>query len=294
MKKFFGLSLFLFISVVSLAQTGYYGSLRAVEFKVDVLPSLRKVHHFNEGQNLMSQRFRFAYLNYNLNFVRSYGRSVELSFGFEFSRMRACTQGYTYSADLNIYNQSGDVVSTFTDNGIFLNDPIINYYGIKGEWKHYKRGNKAPMGNYFGLSVQAGPAFLKDDIPVVVGKTGELLKDSPMGEKYDVVAHASVDRTGWRRMMLCGSLQAKFGRTFPINEFISLSGSVSIPIVSGYIADFIPIIDLLPVYGAHPVDIFELSGSTNISNSSDWYSLMSSTVKSYNGLGAEIGLRFHF
>ena len=150
------------------------------------------------------------------------------------------------------------------------------------------------MGNYFGLSVQAGPAFLKDDIPVVVGKTGELLKDSPMGEKYDVVAHASVDRTGWRRMMLCGSLQAKFGRTFPINEFISLSGSVSIPIVSGYIADFIPIIDLLPVYGAHPVDIFELSGSTNISNSSDWYSLMSSTVKSYNGLGAEIGLRFHF
>ncbi len=224
MKKMKILVLFVFLTTLSYGQSGYLGAVNAFEFKVNMGPSRHRTNKIIEeaGDSVLSNGLRLVYPSLQLNYSRTVARNIELSAGVEYSRMRLLTNG-TGAVTINGSSYNA------------LNDLRANKIGGVFEFRYYRKGSFSPIGKFIGFSLNFSRATLGKNQELLFGNTGSQLSSSNfISRKYDITSIYAPLTEFTKKTAKSSSLRFVMGRNYPLNRNLTLSASVSIPLLSYY------------------------------------------------------------
>lgn len=257
--------------IVAKAQSGYLGSTNAVELRTYIAPSYRNVLKLTDDGTVQKKRLRLAHVSYELNYARVMSRHIELSLGYKFANMSAFTLG--------------SKIQTVSSNGSsiilrdFLEEPKIKSHGFAFQFKYYRKGSLAPIGKFIGLNLTYQTAALKKGKELYYGQLGGGSTESSsfLGSSRGV---ENVDTLSLLRTQRINSFHLKgvVGRNYPLTDKIMLSVSATLPLISFYSGG---------VFNAFGLRI---GGSTVKQTDSD--GLTAITLKKYNRISFEVGVRY--
>lgn len=275
MKSFLCYIGFVFFQLAVVAQTGgYLGKQNYIELKAVAVPSSKHLNVIKDDESI--KRLKYLNTSYKLTLNRVLTKNFELSLGYEFAKMNCISDGSYFldddtTEDMNVY--------TYTKN--ILDDPQMTYHGFQFAFNFYRLGSLAPIGKYIGLSVSYGIATLAEDEPVIVGQRDFLTKDS-FFKKAGPIADQEIFNIQTEKNIKSFHLRARIGRSYPISDYMMISVGMTFPVISKYTSGTIS------QFG------FQLDGGYDESETSPWTRYAMSTVKYYNRIIFETGIRFHF
>lgn len=275
MKKIVFWILLLIAGLQLNAQTGgYLGKRNYVELKIGAVPTIKHQNVLKYDESV--KRLKYFNTSYRLTMNRVLTKNFEISLGYEFARMNCISDGSLFN-DRDTF----EFGNTETYNKNFLDDPKMSYHGFQFAFNFYRLGSLAPIGKFIGFAFSYGVGTLAEGERVEVGQRGFLTKDSffkkagPIADRETFFINSDVKVTAFH-------LKARIGRNYPISDNMMISVGLTFPIVSSYTSG------LTKEFG------FEIDGEYDVSETSNWIRYSMTTIKYYNRVTLETGIRFHF
>jgi len=273
MKRFILIVSAFFYLQVGFSQSGYLGKNNGLDLRILVGPSYRMV---NEIDNLdrSVQRIKLATSSYSLSYSRVLSRNFELSLGYQFANIQCMAEDKFFNERIYIVDGGGY-------NERLLNEPRIKYHGGVIGFNFYRLGSIAPIGKYVGFSFSFGRAFFDSTNTIVVGeRDNNYIKNSFFKtvsniNSSDSISLATTGVNNW-------NLKARFGRNYPLTDFLILSVGMSFPIISSYTS------------GLNTQFGFQLKSLYQIDHNGNWTRYFMNSVKTYHRVTIDIGLKFLF
>jgi len=284
MKLFFLISIFFCFQLFIFCQSGYLGSKNYIELKIGMVPSYRFQNVVKD--DVSKERLKYGNVSYRFAYTRLLASNVELSLGYDFSRINCISTGNVFDQWDTLYNSPAPFdYEVESYNQMFLDDPRMTYHGATIGLNFYRLGSLAPIGKFIGFSFSVGKAKMKEGQEVIVGQ--RLLPDkenffrtkSAIGDKDLILIPNEVNITAVH-------LKARIGRNYPIHDNLMLSVGMSFPVVSYYSNGIVETVG--GFLNKEGYDISEKITSTS------WVRYSMTSVKRYNRLMLEVAIRYHF
>lgn len=216
------------ISFSSLSQMGYFGRKNLASIEFNVVPSFGNSIRFDSKNNYTLSRLRIGYPILKCSYGRVLPGRSELSISYRF------TKGYTklyrskYVTRDSIYNLGvlESVNEKFYD---FLEDPWVFVHSFTLDYKLYKKSSLAPLGKYWGTSLEYGFSRFNSE-ELLIGE-----KDIPISNNFFSSKEAvkEIDT-----LLLPSRLPSKYiclnilwGRNLPITDKYLFSFSIRAPVL---------------------------------------------------------------
>jgi hypothetical protein len=253
-------------------QSGYLGSLSAIELKVNAGPSFRRVARINDDLTV-SNKLRLFNLNYELSYARTFSKSFEFFIGYRFSSMLADTRiEITGTEPFN--------------NGDILDAPRLNAHGFRFGGKFFRKGSLAPIGKFFLLSFDYQKAKLPFDEDVIYGTavnvSGE--NDGFYSRITNILLMDTINGDGLERNSSF-NIKGGIGRNYPITDKLIISMGMTFPIIT-----------YLTYGNRRSIGVLFNSFLMSIEDGELVRDevLVASTLKMYNRITLDVGLKLHF
>jgi len=227
------------------------------------------------------ERLKYGNVSYRFAFTRLLARNVEISLGYDYSRINCISTGNTFlQRDTFYYSLTNFGIQKY--NQVILDDPKLTYNGGTIGFNFYRLGSLAPVGKFIGFSFSYGIAKMKENEAVLVGK-----RMIPDKENFfrTIGAIADIDTVNITEKINVKSFhfKARIGRNYPITDNIMLSVGMSFPIISYYSNGTTQ----------------KIGGTLNkngysLSENKSWVLYSMTSIKRYNRIMLEAAIRFHF
>jgi len=277
MKRFISIVAAFFYLLVGFSQSGYLGKNNGLDLRISVGPSYRMV---NEIDNLdrSVQRIKLATTSYSLSYTRVLTRNFELSLGYQFANVQCTVEDRFFKESVSV--DYGPSYGSWY-NSRLIDEPRIKYHGGVIGFNFYRLGSIAPIGKYVGFSFSFGRSVFDSTNTIVVGeRDNNYIKNSFFKtvsniNSSDSISLATTAVNNW-------NLKARFGRNYPLTDFLILSVGMSFPIISSYRSGFNTQLG------------FQLNNIYKIDHNGNWISYLMNSVKAYHLVTIDIGLKFLF
>ncbi|MFT5824094.1 MAG: hypothetical protein ACI8ZM_005360 [Crocinitomix sp.] len=162
-----------------IAQSGYIGKKRYVEFKWNNGISTKRIYKI-EDEVIKSRRKFYTDFNLNIGLVPS--RRIEFNFGYGFSVLRPSLLYFRDSDTLQDITGEKDLI--IDNNYRAFDDLQFAFHSIKFEFKYFIKGNIAPIGKYIGLGCFAGVGKINAGATINYGDYGEIITEKRHSKTY--------------------------------------------------------------------------------------------------------------
>lgn len=276
MRSIFSIVSVFYFSVLGFSQSGYLGKNNALDLRFSMGPSYKMV---NEIDNLERSvhRMKFATTSYSLSYSRVLNRNVEVTLGYQFANIQCMAEDRFFRENVDvIYDNS---ISWYTGN--LLDEPRINYHGGVIGFNFYRLGSIAPIGKYVGFTLAFGRSVLDSTNAIITGlRDNDPITSSFFKTVSDInfLDSAFISTTPVKNF----NLRARFGRNYPLTDFLMLSLGMSFPIFSSYQSGF------KSQFG------FQLKNMYDIDRYGDWTRYLMNSVKTYHRITFDVAIKFLF
>lgn len=261
-----------------LAQSGYLGKKNFIELKLRSVPSYK---HMNiiDGDDAI-RRLRLMNSNYSFSVSRVFARNFEISATYEFARIVCMSDYYLFeNEDTNWVSPDDFHTMDYYQN--YLDDPEMISHGAAFSFCFYRLGSLAPIGKYIGFSLSYNVASFKEGEQITVGQRGLLEKDGffkSVGPIGDMDVLNLPDESRYSAIIL----KAKIGRNYPITNNLMINCGMSFPVLSQFKS------------GNNTQFGFSLEKSYTLTETTSWRYYAFNSMRFYNRVSVELGIRYHF
>ncbi len=209
----------------SYGQSGYLGSLDAVELQLNMSPSFLRTNRVidNGADSILSSRIRYIYPRIQLNYARVLRRNLEVITGYNYARIKLITT-------------SSSPVS-FSNTGAFniFEDLRANRHGGQIQLRYYRKGSIAPIGKYLGLSLSLDFIKLASNQVLNFGSVeGTVPNTSGLNLQRFIISTETPTDDFENIQARSVIFNFVLGRNYPITDKIMLSTSATFPLVSSF------------------------------------------------------------
>lgn len=273
MKKILTIiTVFFFFGQAEAQPSGYLGKNNHLQILIGVVPSLR--HQSEVVSTTVTKRAKIVNLNYQLIYTRVISNGFDVSFGYQYSQVNGISDGFRVDDYDTIFGE------LYNSPKNIMDDPELSYHSGYVALNFYRRGSLAPLGKSWGLVIGYGNATLANNTPVVIGTKGDYTtntsfkKVAELEEQKTILLPEQKINTAFMRL--------RVGRSFPISDHAMIYAGLSFPLLSYYST------------GSMSRFGFRLERDGDIEDNNDWIRYSMSSLKAYNGISLETGVRLHF
>lgn len=272
MRELIVIAVVCLLSTAAKAQPGFIGSIDAIEFKTSLGPSTLKTTKFADNNTKRIEAFRIAHIAFELNYSRTISRSIEVTAGYRFANMR------THTANSRITVVTGSNGSFSQQERSFLAAPQVASHGIVLQSKFYRKGSLAPIGKFIGINMSFQTAAVKTGDEFYYGQLGGEIQDNFFKSTRSIegIDTLVLDRTSRVNSVHINGI---IGRNFPITDNLILSFTTRVHVFSFY-----------NTRAGTQWGLRVIGGDVNSERADN---LLAFSLKKYNRLNFEIGIKYH-
>lgn len=257
-----------FSSISLLSQSsGYLGKRNSAQINVNLFPTTTRKTELLDNQVIQSKRF-FHY-SFQASFNHTFGRKFEITLAYQMAKVNG------ESRNFKVYNAP-------YYGATLLQDINYNYQGFSLGFNFYRKGSLSPIGKYISLIIDYGVSKI-DSFPILLGSQYGIVETNFFKTVYNSSGHIeeNVDGTTVKSY----GLRYQVGRNFPINKFMFIHSSISIPLL--YI--------LSSSYETNAsFNVGNVSSPLNFESYAAWEDYHKYAVQKISRLKIELGLRICF
>ncbi len=263
----------LFFCTQMLAQpSGYLGKNNHLQVLVGAVPSYK--HQSEVVSTTVTQRPKIVNLNYQFIYTRVISNGFDLSLGYQYAMINTISDGVRVDDYDTLFGEP------YYAPKLIMEDVQLQYHSGYLALNFYRRGSLAPLGKSWGLIFGYGNASLADATPVVIGTKGTYTSSSAFKQVAELENQKTILLD--EQKISTAYLKLRVGRSFPISDYLMFYAGLSFPIANYYSTAN------MARFG------FRLEQGADIESSEDWVRYSMASLKAYNGISLEAGLRLHF
>lgn len=266
------IAVFFFCGQLLAQPSGYLGKTNHIQVLVGAVPSFKQ--HSEVVSTTVTQRLKYANLNYQFIYTRVISNAFDMSLGYQYSQVNTISDGVRVEDYDTVFGEP-----QYSPKNI-MEDPSLAYHSGYLALNFYRRGSLAPLGKFWGLIFGYGNATLAQNTPVVIGTRGDYSSNTAFKNVAELDAQKTILLN--EQKISTAYVKVRLGRSFPISDHLMIYGGVTFPLLTYYSSGFIT------RFG------FNLDHGSDINQDSDWVRHSMVSLKSYNGISLETGIRFHF
>lgn len=278
----FFITVFVLLSANGFSQNGYLGNKNSLYFEFYGRPTFEKTHRLNNAKTYSKTMNRFAFSSYAIGLSHVKDEILEFNLKYRFVNGYAPIKNSIFVKDDAIYETvgSGEVSRTLLN---FLEDPKINLHFYSVNFKHYRKGNIAPLGKYVGLEYEFGHGKLKVTDEIYIGKGYTAKPNNALLVKRELIEKEVVQIRKQENGRI-GGLYLLVGRTYPINDFLLFSCGAKLPMIR-----------VVNINGYRETGFrAQKVGSYSYSNNSSFESVLSQIMGSHTRISFNLGIKLMF